>query len=41
MLKRWVEEWIPLENNYFKKEDLKNEVDLVIDLNIKNYYLLT
>ncbi len=41
MLKRWVEEWIPLENNYFKKEDLKNRVDLVIDLNIKNYYFLS
>lgn len=40
MLKRWVEEWIPLENYYFNEEDTKTKADLVIDLNIKNYYLL-
>ena len=40
MLERWEKEWIPLENFYFKTEDLKNKVDIVIDLSIKNYYSL-
>ncbi len=30
MLKRWIEEWIPLENEYFKKINARNIVDLVI-----------
>jgi uridine kinase len=40
MLERWEKEWIPLENFYFKTEDLKNKADIVIDLSIKNYYSL-
>jgi len=40
MLTRFEKEWIPLENYYFESEDLLNLSDLVIDLNIKNYYLL-
>ncbi len=40
MLKRWEKEWIPLENYYFKTEDLKNKTDIVIDLTIKKYYSL-
>ena len=40
MLERWLKEWIPLENEYFSKEDLKNKADILMDLNIKNYYLL-
>lgn len=40
MLERWVKEWIPLENYYIEAEDLKNKADIIIDLNIKNYYLL-
>lgn len=31
MLKRWKDEWIPLENFYFKEENLENCVDYVID----------
>jgi hypothetical protein len=31
MLKRWVNEWIPLENYYFKKENLTKSADYVID----------
>jgi len=41
MLQKWINEWIPLENSYFEKEDLKNKVDSLIDLNIKNYYFLS
>lgn len=40
MLTRFKKEWIPLENFYFKTEDLFNKSDMVINLNIKNYYLL-
>ena len=40
MFERWEKEWIPLENFYFKTENLKNKADIVIDLCIKNYYLL-
>ncbi len=40
MLSRFVNEWLPLENYYFKNEDLKNQADIVIDLTIKNYYFL-
>jgi len=38
MLKRWEEEWIPLENHYFKTENLKNKVDFIIDLRVSNKY---
>ena len=31
MLKKWKEEWIPLENYYFKEEKIENCVDFVID----------
>ena len=41
MLQKWINEWIPLENTYFEKEDLKNKVNILIDLNIKNYYFLS
>ena len=41
MLQRWIKEWIPLENKYFDEEGLKSKVDIIIDLNIKNYYFLT
>ena len=40
ILSRFTNEWIPLENYYFKTEDLKNKVDLIIDLNLKKYYSL-
>ncbi len=41
MLQKWTDEWIPLENLYFEKEDLRSKVDILIDLNIKNYYFLS
>ena len=31
MLKRYVREWIPLENNYFSNLDIKNNCDLVFN----------
>lgn len=40
MLKKWMSEWIPLENIYFEKENLRMKSDIVIDLNIKKYYSL-
>lgn len=33
LFKRFVEEWIPLENYYFKSEDLKHRVDYILNLN--------
>ena len=41
MLKRWIEEWIPLEEKYFKEEELKTRVDIIFNLSIKNYYSLS
>ena len=40
MFKKWMSEWIPLENIYFEKENLRMKSDIVIDLNIKKYYSL-
>lgn len=34
MLDRFVEEWIPMENSYFIKEDLQNRVDYTLKLDI-------
>ncbi len=33
MAKRFFNEWIPLENIYFDKTDIKNRCDLIIDIN--------
>ena len=40
MLKRWMNEWIPLENVYIKEEKLLDKVNIVIDFSIKKYYSL-
>ncbi|MBU1019850.1 MAG: hypothetical protein KJ847_01440 [Firmicutes bacterium] len=34
LLSRFINEWIPLENNYFETENLKEQVDYILKLNI-------
>lgn len=31
MLDRWLNEWIPLENNYFEKENLRAKADVLLN----------